>query len=73
MVIHDSKHLARPRSTGTPACVWGWAVAIFISDNPAAAEVCLISSLSELALNVIFAWPPVGQVPDLPKLESERP
>src|SRR5579859_7939129 len=23
MVIHDSKHLARPRSTGIPACVLG--------------------------------------------------
>jgi hypothetical protein len=67
MVIHDSKHLAQPPWQG------GWAVAIFISDNLAAAEVCLVSSLSELALNVIFAWQPVGQVPDLPRLESERP
>src|SRR5690348_4459825 len=38
LVIHDSKHLARPPWQG------GWAMAIFISDNPAAAEVCLISS-----------------------------
>ena len=38
-------------------------MAIFISDNPAAAEVCPNRPHPKLALNVIF---PVGQVPDLP-------
>jgi hypothetical protein len=61
MVSRNSKHLARPSWQG------GWAVAIFISDNPAPAEVCLISSPTKLALNVIFPW---GKVPDLPKPES---
>src|ERR1700688_4027574 len=35
MVIHNSKHLARPRSTGIPACVLGLGGGDFhFSDNP---------------------------------------
>jgi len=44
-----------------PVSLWGWAMAIFISDNPATAEVCLCPLEGNLGLNVIFC--PVGQLP----------
>jgi hypothetical protein len=46
---------------------WGWAVAILISDNPAAAEVCLNLIPPKIGFECNFS---VWQVPDLPQPES---